>query len=543
MKKSKFVFLLVVITLFLFSMMVFLIQRRGEVVKRDSYLVLRLSGFLPESPPQTFPPFTGASLRDVYRALEKAKGDSRIRGLYLKITFPIFGWGKAEELRSLLLDFRKAGKRVVAFVEGADDLGYYIATSADKVYTFPGSFVEINGIAAQRLYYRRLFDKWGVSVQVFHIGKWKTASNAYTEREMTPWEREQLMRIGGGIMKELVSAISSSRRIKPERVREFMDQEGGGVGVEFEKSPFFDGVFTEEQVVEREFKGLGRVMLKRYVRSGRSLPAPAEVAVVFAEGAINIGKSGNSPLLGRVIGSDTLRGILKRLEKDGKTRAVVLRVNSPGGSALASELIENSVRALAHKKPVVVSMSSYAASGGYYISAPATKILAEKLTLTGSIGIIGGKLSIGGALKKLGIDEDHLSFTKTALVNSPYSPYDEHQFEVVKKRLRAFYRLFLKRVAQGRGKTESYVDSIGQGRVFLGEEAVKLGLVDSVGGLNRAIEEASRLASLRFYSVKFYPKKKGLFESLMKTLNQWSSLRIFLSQGFYYLPPALYLFR
>ncbi len=543
MRKSQLVFLVVVLFLFFLALLLFLVQRQGQVVKGDSYLLLRLSGYVPETPPQTFPPFSGVSLREIYRALEKAKGDSKIRGVFLKITFPIFGWGKAEELRNLLLSFRRTGKKVVAFVEGADDLGYYIATSADKIYTFPGSFVEINGIAAQRLYYKRLFDKWGVSVQIFHIGKWKTASNSYTERGMTSWEREQLLRIGKGIMDELVSAIASSRKITPEQVREFMNGEGGGVGVEFEGSPFFDGVFPEDQVVEREFQGLGRVRLKRYAAARGFLSAPAEVAVVFAEGAINLGKSGSSPVLGRVIGADTLRGILRRLEKDRKTKAVVLRVNSPGGSALASELIENSVRSLAERKPVVVSMSSYAASGGYYISAPASEILSQRLTLTGSIGIIGGKLSIGGTLKKLGIDEDHISLTRTALLNSTFSPYDEYQFEIVKRRMRAFYRLFLKRVAQGRKKSEDYIDSIGRGRVFLGEEALKNGLVDRIGGLPEAVKEASKLARLRFYTVRFYPRKKGLLEVIMNTLGQWRNLELFLSQKFYYLPPALYIFR
>ncbi len=543
MRKSQLVFLVVVLSLFFLALLLFLIQKQGQVVKGDSYLVLWLSGYVPETPPQSFPPFSGVSLREIYRALERAKGDSKIRGVFLKITFPIFGWGKAEELRNLLLSFRKTGKKVVAFVEGADDLGYYIATSADKIYTFAGSFVEINGIAAQRLYYKRLFDKWGVSVQIFHIGKWKTASNSYTERGMTPWEREQLLRIGNGIMDELVSAIASSRKMTPEQVREFMDREGGGVGVEFKNSPFFDDVLPEAQVIEKEFQGLGRVRLKRYAASKGFSPAPAEVAVVFAEGAINLGKSGSSPLLGRVIGADTLRGILKKLEKDGRTKAVVLRVNSPGGSALASELIENSVSSLARRKPVVVSMSSYAASGGYYISAPATKILSEKLTLTGSIGIIGGKLSIGGTLKKLGIDEDHISLTRTALLNSTFTPYDEYQFEVVKKRLRAFYRLFLKRVAQGRKKSEDYIDSIGRGKVFLGEEALKNGLVDEIGGLPEAVKEASKLAKLRFYTVRFYPRKKSLFETILDTLGQWNTLKAFLSQGFYFLPPALYAFR
>ncbi len=546
MKKSLVVFIIVSLFLFLFTLIVFLLQRQGKTLPSDSYLYLRLMGDIPETPPQGFPPFPGISIREIYRALEKAKSDPKIRGIYLKVSFPAIGWGKAEEIRNLISAFKKTGKRVIAFVEGADDLGYYIASVGDRVYTFPGSFVEINGIAAQRLYYKRLFEKWGISAQIFHIGNWKTAYNSYTERKMTRWEREQLIRLGNGIMEELKTTISSSRGIPPEKLQSFMDEEGGGIGVEFANSKFFDGIAEEGDVVKKEFSGLHRVSTKKYASMSSAVFSPNRIAVVFAEGVINMGRSGNFPFTGRVIGSDTLRGILKKLGREKRVKAVVLRINSPGGSALASEEIENAVRKLAGKKPVVVSMSSYAASGGYYISCPARKIIAEKLTLTGSIGIIGGKLSIGKALSKLGIDEDHIAFSKTSLINSPYSEYDEHQFNTIKKRLTSFYRLFLKRVSQGRGKTAEEVDKLGQGKVYLGKEAVKLGLVDATGGLNEAVEEASRLAGISYYSVEFYPKRKSLWERIMSMLNQWgaiSRLKLFLSQGFYYLPASFYIFK
>ncbi len=546
MKKSLLVFLAVAVSLFLFTILIFLFQKQGKVLTSDSYLYLRLMGEIPETPPQGFPPFSGITVREIYRALERAKSDPKVRALYLKISFPLMGWGKAEELRRMVESFRKTGKKVISFVEGTNDLGYYIATAGDKIYTFPGSFVEINGIAAQRLYYKRLFEKWGISAQIFHIGNWKTAYNSYTEDRMTRWEREQLLRLGKGIMDELKAAISKSRKIPPDKIQEFMDNEGGGMGLEFKKSPFFDGVLEEPGVIKREFPSLSRVRVKRYAYMRSISLSPNRIAVVFAEGVINMGRSGNLPLTGRVIGSDTIRSLLKKLERDRDVKAVVLRINSPGGSALASEEIENSVRRLAKKKPVVVSMSSYAASGGYYISAPANKIIAEDLTLTGSIGIIGGKISVGKALSKLGIDEDHVSFSKTALWNSPYTEYDEHQFSLIKRRLRAFYRLFLMRVAKGRGKSLEEVDRLGQGKVYLGKEALNLGLVDGLGGIEKAIKEASHLAGISFYSVEFYPKRKTLWERIVETLNRWNAitrLKILLSQGYYFLPPAFYTFK
>ena len=546
MKKSLLVFLAVAVSLFLFTILIFLFQKQGKVLTSDSYLYLRLMGEIPETPPQGFPPFSGITVREIYRALERAKSDPKVRALYLKISFPLMGWGKAEEIRRMVESFKKTGKKVVSFVEGADDLGYYVATAGDKIYTFPGSFVEINGIAAQRLYYKRLFKKWGISAQIFHIGNWKTAYNSYTEDRMNRWERQQISRIGGGIMDELKGTISKTRKISPEKIQEFMDNEGGGIGLEFKASPFFDGVLEEGVVLEREFPSLSRVTAKRYSHMRRMSLSPNRIAVVFAEGVINMGRSGNLPFSGRSIGSDTMRGLLKKLEKDKNVKAVVLRINSPGGSALASEEIENSVRKLARKKPVVISMSSYAASGGYYISSPANKIIAENLTLTGSIGIIGGKISIGKALSKLGIDEDHVSFSKTAIWNSPYTEYDEHQFSVIKKRLKAFYKLFLWRVAKGRGKSLEEVDKLGQGRVYLGKEALNLGLVDSLGGMEKAISEASHLAGISFYTVEFYPRRKTLWERVIETFSQWNALgrlKIFLNQGYYFLPPAFYIFK
>ena len=535
MKKSLTIFLILILSLFLLTLIIFFSQRGVRTLSTDSYLYLDLSGPIPETYAGTSPFSKELTLRDIYRVIQKGKTDTRVRGLYLKISYPQIGWGKAEEIRRLIFSFKKTGKKVVAFIEYGGDLDYFLATSADKIYTFPGSFIELNGIAGERLYYKEFFHRIGVKPQFFHIGKWKTAVNSYTEDKMTEEERTQIKRLGKGIMDFYISEIERTRGIKKGKILQFMNEEGGGIGQEFLKTGLFDGVEDEGEVLEKEFKGLSPIRARKYSEMGWRL-TPNKIAVVFIEGTINIGPSGFFPFTGKITGSDTIRNILAKVKKDNSIKAVVVRINSPGGSAIASEEIERAVKKLSIKKPVIVSMSSYAASGGYYIAVDGAKILANNLTLTGSIGIIGGKLSLRGTLEKLGIKVDSVSFTKTALMDSPFKPYNEHEFSILKKRMLAFYNLFLKRVAEGRNKSVDYIDSIGRGRVFLGLEAVKNGLIDRIGGLEDSINEAAKLAGLKFYSVEFYPKRKPFWKTFLQLFQayDYSYIKAFLKEGVYF---------
>lgn len=536
MKKSLTFFIIFILFLFLLTLGIFFIQSRGRGLSTDSYIYINLSGNIPETPSGSSPFVKELTLRDIYRALEKGKSDPKIRGCFLKISYPQIGFGEAEEIRRLIFSFKKTGKKVVAFIEFGGDLDYFIATAADKIYTFPGSFIELNGIAGERIYYRRFFQKIGIKPQFYHIGKWKTAVNSYTEDKMTREEREQLTRIARGIMDYYISEVQKARGIKREEFLKFMNEKGGGIGEDFKNSKYFDGVESEEKVLKTEFKELQPVRAINYASMGISFN-PNRIAVLFAEGTINIGRSGDFPFTGEVIGSDSMRRLLSGLKKDRSVKAVVLRINSPGGSAIASEEIERAVKELSRKKPVIVSMSSYAASGGYYIAVDGRKIFANNLTLTGSIGIIGGKFSLKGALEKLGLSVDSVTLTKTALINSPFRDYSQDEYRILKKRMWSFYNLFVRRVAEGRGKKAEYIDSIGRGRVFLGMEAVKNGLVDKIGGLEDAIEEAAKEANLRFYSVEFYPKRKSLLETIIDFTRRfnYSQLRAFLNEGVYFL--------
>ncbi len=543
MKKSLIFFIIFVLFLFFFTIGIFFLQKGGRGLSTDSYIYINLTGSIPETPSGSTPFAHELTLRDIYRALQKGKSDPRVRGCFLKISYPQIGFGEAEEIRRIILSFKKTGKRVVAFIEFGGDLDYFIASAADKIYTFPGSFIELNGIAGERIYYRGFLQKIGVKPQFYHIGKWKTAVNSYTEEKMTREEREQIHRIARGIMDYYMEEVQKTRGIKKDEFLNFMNKEGGGIGEDFKKTNFFDGIEDEDKVLETEFKGLSPVRAKSYASMGRSFN-PNRIAVVFIEGTINTGRSGNFPFTGKVVGSETIRRILSHLKKDKSIKAVVLRINSPGGSAIASEEIERTVRKLSKKKPVIISMSSYAASGGYYIAVDGRKIFANNLTLTGSIGIIGGKFSFRKALEKLGMNEDSVTLTQTGLINSPFRDYSDHEYQILKKRMWSFYNLFVRRVADGRGKSKEYIDSIGRGRVFLGMEAVKIGLVDKIGGLEDAIEEAAKVSGLKFYSVEFYPKKKSFLESLVEFTRgfNYSQLKAFLREGVYFILYPYYRF-
>ncbi len=536
MKKGLSIFLVVVLFLLILNLFLFFLNRGKKALTSDSYLSIRLSGPIPESGAKTFSFGKELTLRDIYIALQRGKEDPKIRACYLKISYPTIGWGEAEEIRRMISSFKKTGKKVISFVEFGSDLGYFIATSADKIYTLPGSYIELNGIGAERLYYKGFLDRIGITPQFFHIGNWKTAANSYIKKGMTKYEREQLERLGSGIMDFYLKAIENSRKMRKDEILSFMNEEGGGSGEDFAGTKFFDGIEGEEGVINSELKGLKPVKAIYYASIDRGLN-PNRIAVVFADGIINLGSSGYFPLTGKVVGADTFRNVISKLRRDPCVRGVVLRVNSPGGSVTASEEMERAVKRLAEAKPVVVSMSSYAASGGYYISTDAKKIFANNLTLTGSIGVIGGKLSFKGALEKLGMNVDSVGFTKTALINSPYRAYTKEESSIVKKRMWSFYRLFVKRVAEGRRKSKEYIDSIGRGRVYLGKEAMEIGLIDGIGGLDDSIREAAKLSGTRFYSVEFYPKKKTLLERFINFLKNFdsSSLRFLLDQKVYFL--------
>ena len=516
MRKSwALIFFIGLLLLFLLTLLLVFYQQKSALrIPSNAYLEVRLQGPVPEYW-YGFGYGSVVTLADLFQALKAARNDSRIKKVFFFFRYSTTGWAGAQQLRNLIQALRKKGKETIAFIEIGNDLDYYIATSCDKIYVFPSSYIELNGIASLRFYYKDFLEKIGIKAEIYHIGKYKTAAYPYKKRKMTPYEREEIKKIGSQIMEELINVISSSRKLSREEVLSLMNEKGIFLGEDLRNSPLIDGVVTKEELEEKELKGLRKVELSKYIKTLYP-KGNGKIAVVFAVGTISVGSNGIDFLSGQIIGSDDMVKILNKIKRDRSIKAVVLRVDSPGGSAIASEAINRAVRKLAEEKPVIVSMGNYAASGGYYISVGATKILAEPLTITGSIGVLGGKLSVKGLLEKVGINVDFETFTETALIDSPYKSYSAKEWQILQREIQSFYKLFLKRVAEGRGKKPEDVDKIARGRIWTGQDALKLGLIDKIGGLEEAIEEAAREAGVKRPFLEFFPKRPTFLEWMKK---------------------------
>ncbi len=531
MRKSwALIFFIALFLLVLLTLLLTLWQQRGfKAVPSNAYLQINLSGPIPEYSygfgfAYAEQPVT---VNKIYRVLKRAEKDSRIKKVLFFFRYAGTGWASGQEIRQMIKRLRKAGKETVALIEMGSDLDYYIASACDKVYLLPSAYLELNGIAVVRLYYKNMFEKLGVKAQIFHIGKYKTAAYPYKSDRMTQYEREEIEKVGKQIMDELVGGIAEARGLSRQEVLDLMNSKGAFVGVELEGSKLVDGVVSRQELEEKEFKGLKKEDFQHYLRAAVPNPEEGNIAVVYAVGTITAGSNRSDPFSGQIIGSDEMERIFEKLAKDSSIKAVVVRVDSPGGSAISSEVINRALRKLGSKKPVVVSMANYAASGGYYISVPAKKIFAQPLTITGSIGVLGGKISIDGLLSKLGINAGYVKFTDTALLNSPLSAYSDKEWEVLKKEITSFYKLFLKRVAEARGKSPEEIDRIARGKIWTGKDGERLGLVDGMGGLDRAIEEAKKLAGIRRARLVFYPKKPGFWEFITRFLTKEDPLFTF----------------
>ncbi len=508
---------------------IFLMFTREPVVASRSTLVLRLSGQLTEGGPEDGVAgwLTGGrhpTVRAVVENLRKAKRDTRITGVLLMpsgLDAPY--WAKLQEIRDALVDFRKSGKPATAYLEYGGDHEYFLATGCDRIFLVPSSPLDVKGLAMYELFVRGTLDKIGAYPDMYHIGDYKTASNQLTEKQMTPAHREMDESLNGDMYETLVRTIAESRKKSPEEVRAVLD-DGPFLPEDALRAGFIDDVAYEDQI-EEKLKVSGRaprrIDLDDYGRvSGAplGLGTGPRVAVLYVDGIIASGRSGYDPSSGAVVGSETLIESIRRIREDSSIRAMVLRINSPGGSSVASDVIWRELvvtRDRRRNMPMVVSMSDLAASGGYYIAAAAPTIVAEPGTLTGSIGILGGKIVIGGTLSRLGITNDSVSTGGNAEMDSPFKPFTEAQRARYQEHLQAFYDEFVEKVAETRKMKPERVDALGQGRVWTGQQAKQLGLVDEIGGLDRAIaiaKEAARIPASSDVEIVAYPPRRTLYD-------------------------------
>lgn len=490
-----------------------------------SVLVMDVNGDIEDqSPLSVLATLTGNGptvLHTYIDALDAARTDPHISGLVVRIGPLNTGWAKVEELRQHLLEFQKSGKPNICYL-GYDGIGnpeYYLASACSQVWLVPTDPVSITGMMAQALFLRGTLDKLKIVPEVYHIAEFKTAYNTYTEKKFTPAHREEVESVLTGVYDQYVTGAAQSRHMDRAKF-EALVAGGPFNGRQAVRDGLVDRLAYWDQV-QGYFKGRpggwNPISLDRYSNYLRGSSGP-RIAVVYATGEIVSGDSGTSPTSGTVMGGDTIAAALRRARNDKNVRAIVLRVDSGGGSVVASEVIRREVELAEERKPVVVSMSDLAASGGYWISVPAAKIVAEPNTETGSIGVLAGKMNLSGLYSMLGLSTDSVATSDNATLFSDQQNFTPAQQAYIQKSLEETYATFTQTVAADRHMTVDAIDKIAKGRVWTGAQAKQLGLVDYLGGLDRAIGVAKQLANIpasQSVSILRLPRPKSLLDQLL----------------------------
>jgi len=514
--------------------LMFLLASRAPAVPALATLVLRPGGDLPEIEPndvvgQVFRREAN-TVRGFVEALRKARRDPRVRTvLLMPSTLDLPYWGKVQELRDAVLDFRQSGKTVIAFLEYGGDREYYLASAADRVFLLPTSPLDLTGVASYEIFLRGTLDKLGAYPDFLHIGDYKTAPNQLTEKGLTPAHREMAQSLNRDMYEQLIRGIAEGRKKTDAEVRALFDQ-GPFVAEEALKAGLVDDLAYEDQLDDRvpeladdqsriEGSQYGRVRPESVGIRPRS-----RIAVLYAVGTIVSGRSGFDGLNGSVVGSDTMVEQIRKIRDDDSIKAIVLRIDSPGGSSVASDVIWRELmitREERPSRPIVTSMGDLAASGGYYIAIPGEVIVAQPATLTGSIGIYSGKIAIGGMLDKIGVTGEAISSGANADIYSPFKPFTPAQRAKVETFMKGFYDGFVTKVADSRKSTADEINAVAQGRVWTGRQALEHGLVDTLGGLDTAVaiaKERAKIPADEDVQLIVYPERRGLLDTLSEEL-------------------------
>ncbi|CAL2077216.1 signal peptide peptidase SppA [Tenacibaculum sp. 190524A05c] len=487
------------------------------VVKPNSVLELDLAKQIKDYAPKDTSPLAQAleldseklSLDKVLNAIENAQLDDNIKGISIKTNAIGAGMAQTQAIRKKLEEFKESGKFIYAYNDVYSQKNYYLSSVADSLFLNPVGQIDFSGLSSEILYYKDFEDKYGVKMEVVRHGKYKSAVEPYLENKMSDANREQITSFLTSIWSEFTSNISKTRNISVEQLNLIADNSEGRNAELALKNKLIDGIIYKDEYTEKLNNAVdtksNTIDLMDYIKSGKgriSSTAKDKIAVIYAQGQIMYGE-GNED----VIGQGMINRAIKKAVKDKKVKAIVLRVNSPGGSALASELIWRELELAKKEKPLVVSMGNLAASGGYYIACNADVIVAEPTTITGSIGVFGALPNAYELSQKMGINAEQVSTNKSASY-SLFEPMDQKFYDVTKEGVEQIYTTFVNRVATGRKMTFEKVDAIAQGRVWTGKEALENGLVDELGGLEDAINAAVQLADIKSYRIRNYPSYK-----------------------------------
>jgi protease-4 len=463
-------------------------------------------------------------LSDVLAGLKRARQDPRVKGLVVKISGHPIGLATVQELRQAVVHFRASGKQTVAFAETFGEFGtgtvpYYLATAFERVYLQPSGDVGLTGVIMEARFVKRALDKLGIDYQIGQRHEYKTAANTFNQDHMTEAHRESVARIVASVTEQIVAGIADGRRLDPGKVRELIDR-GPFIGAEALEAGLVDGLAYRDEVYDEVKRSAGEnailLYVSRYHRASavKKLPHPTAdgIALIHGSGTIRTGRSGRSPLGGGgAMGSDTISAALRAARRDEHVKAVVFRVDSPGGSYVASDTVWREVVLTRKVKPVIVSMGDVAASGGYFVSMAADVIVAQPGTLTGSIGVLGGKPVMSELLEKLGITTDEVAEGANAGIFSTSRGFSPEQWERINAWLDRIYDDFVGKVAQARNLTRERAHELARGRVWTGADARDGGLVDELGGLEDALLLARKRTGLAEDApVRVYPRLNPL---------------------------------
>ena len=467
----------------------------------------------------------GTGLTEIRECIRKAKTDDNIKGIYLDLGLYSNGLATTEAIRDALIDFRKSGKFVYAYGEVISQKGYYLATAADQIFVNPAGGMELKGFGTEIMYFKGMFDKLGIEVQDFHCGAFKSAIEPFIRTNMSDPNRQQLTLIYSDVYKLFLNNIAAARKIDTTQLNTIINNlEAESVEKDIDLK-LIDGGLYYDQVLDKikERVGIDKKKEVSFVDLGtyastisKDLNEPNKIAIVYADGEIVDGDGRDGE-----IGGEAFSKMIRKLRKDDKVKAIVLRVNSPGGSALASDVMWRELMLAKKDKPLIVSYGDLAASGGYYISCMGDRIFAQPNTITGSIGVFG---LIPNAKKlltdKIGLTFDEVKVTKHGVLGGITKPLDPEESAFAQKNVEKTYRQFKSRVAEGRHKDTAYIESIAQGRVWTGNQGLALGLVDTIGGLDDATAYAAQKANLKNYRLKEYPEEKSLADKIAESFGE-----------------------
>jgi protease-4 len=509
------------------------------VVSQNSYMQINIGGTLAEynAPDALEEYFRGKSLdlNQIRQSMKMAMVDERIKAVVLKIGFLRIGYAKMAEIQQMIKKFRLTGKKVYAHFDFCLTRDYYLASVCDSIFMSPGGNLFLTGTAAEVTFYKGTLNKIGVEADFEHIGEYKNAPDTYTRQTMSEYQREVIDNILDSRFDALIRNISENRKIAPETTRYLIDEVSGFSPEEALEQNLIDDIkyYDElEDLLKGDTKRISKISATEYSRidpSSVGLAGEERIAVIFCTGTMMSGEDGSDPYFGKTMGADRVIRDVNRAAESSSIKAIILRINSPGGSSLAADRIWYAVSEARKEKPVIATISDVGASGGYYIAQGADTILAQELSLIGSIGVFAGKFSLQELYKKIDLNTVYMQRGKNAGIFSLNTKFSDSERIVIQRMIQDFYFKFVTKVAENRNQTYEEIDQVARGRVWHGLQGIKINLIDMIGGLDEAVDMAKVLAGIdvdQTVKLIYYPKSRSVFSQYFNLISLFTEISL-----------------